>query len=64
VSQMETTNKRSGAALERIGGKFEGILRAHRLAADRSARDSMRYSMPAGEWPAIKRGLSQRLDQT
>ena len=32
-------NTRSRAAIERIGGKFEGILRAHRMAADFIPRD-------------------------
>ena len=56
-------NQRSRAALERIGGKFEGILRAHRMAADYIARDSVRYSIVAAEWPDVKRRLSQLLDQ-
>ena len=30
----DARNQRSRAALERIGGKFEGTLRAHRMAAD------------------------------
>ncbi len=36
-------NTRSQAALERIGGKREGILRAHRMAADFIPRDSVRF---------------------
>jgi RimJ/RimL family protein N-acetyltransferase len=56
-------NERSRAALERIGGKFEGILRAHRMAADYIPRDSVRYSIVAAEWPAVKRRLSQLPDQ-
>jgi N-acetyltransferase len=47
-------NQRSRAAIERIGGQFEGILRAHRMAADYTARDSARYSIVAQEWPAVK----------
>src|ERR1700693_168886 len=38
-------NERSRAAIERIGGKFEGILRAHRMAADLLPRDSARCSI-------------------
>jgi RimJ/RimL family protein N-acetyltransferase len=34
----DARNQRSRAALERIGGKFEGTLRAHRMAADYIAR--------------------------
>jgi N-acetyltransferase len=54
----DARNNRSRAALERIGGKFEGILRAHRMAADYTARDSMRYSILAAEWPGVKLRLS------
>ena len=54
-------NERSRAALERIGAQFEGKLRAHRMAADFIARDSMRYSIIAPEWPAVKQRLTERL---
>ena len=57
----DARNTRSSNALARIGGTFEGTLRAHRIAADHIARDSVRYSMVADEWPAIKQRLSQRL---
>ncbi|HWX54408.1 MAG TPA: GNAT family protein [Verrucomicrobiae bacterium] len=54
----DARNQRSRAALERIGGKFEGILRAHRMAADYIARNSCRYSIVAAEWPDVKQRLS------
>lgn len=47
-------NERSRAAMERMGAKFEGTLRSHRMAADFIARDSARYSITAAEWPAVK----------
>ena len=59
----DARNQRSRAALERIGGKFEGILRAHRMAADYIPRDSVRYSMVAAEWPTVKQQLHKLLDQ-
>lgn len=55
----DSRNQRSRAALERIGGQFEGILRAHRMAADYIPRDSVRYSIVAAEWPAVKKKLLQ-----
>ena len=58
----DARNTRSRIAIERIGGKFEGVLRAHRLATDFIARDSYRYSIVAAEWPDVKRGLAERLD--
>ncbi len=59
----DARNQRSRTALERIGGSFEGILRAHRLAADCSARDSARYSILEPEWPALKARLGRLLNQ-
>lgn len=59
----DVRNQRSRAAIERIGGKFEGILRAHRMAADFIPRDSARYSIIAAEWPAVKQRLSGMLKQ-
>jgi RimJ/RimL family protein N-acetyltransferase len=59
----DARNTRSRAALERIGGQFEGILRAHRMAADYIPRDSVRYSIVASEWPAVKQRLLQFVDR-
>jgi RimJ/RimL family protein N-acetyltransferase len=60
----DARNERSRAALERIGGQFEGILRAHRMAADFIARDSVRYSIIAAEWPDVKARLTQMANRT
>jgi N-acetyltransferase len=59
----DVRNQRSRDALERIGGRFEGILRAHRMAADFIARDSARFSIVAAEWPDVRQRLSRLLDQ-
>jgi N-acetyltransferase len=60
----DARNTRSCAAIERIGGQFEGILRAHRIAAaDNSARDSARFSILASEWPGVQERLTQRLER-
>jgi RimJ/RimL family protein N-acetyltransferase len=59
----DARNQRSRAAMERIGAKFEGILRGHRMAADFIPRDSARYSIVAGEWPGVKRRLARLLDR-
>jgi RimJ/RimL family protein N-acetyltransferase len=57
----DVRNQRSRSAIERIGGQFEGILRAHRMAADFIPRDSARYSIVAAEWPLVKQRLSERI---
>ena len=53
----DVRNERSRTALARIGGQFEGILRAHRIAADFVPRDSARFSIVAAEWPSVKERL-------
>ncbi len=58
----DVRNQRSRSAIERIGGKFEGILRAHRMAADFITRDSARYSIIAAEWPGAKQKLMELMD--
>jgi len=59
----DARNQRSRAAMERIGAHLDGTLRAHRLAMDLVARDSIRCSFVAKEWAATKKhleGLLQR----
>jgi RimJ/RimL family protein N-acetyltransferase len=57
----DVRNERSRAALERLGASNEGRLRAHRLAADFTPRDSMRYSIVAAEWPSVRARLTRLL---
>jgi RimJ/RimL family protein N-acetyltransferase len=54
-------NERSRAALARIGGQFEGVLRSHRMASDFIARDSARFSIVAADWPTAKQRLTEML---
>jgi len=60
----DSRNQRSRAALERIGTRTEGILRAHRMAADFIPRDSVRYSILASEWPEVRQRLTTFLSST
>ncbi len=55
----DVRNERSRRAIERIGGTFEGVLRAHRMAADFTPRDSARYSILLDEWPEVQARLSK-----
>jgi RimJ/RimL family protein N-acetyltransferase len=55
----DVRNQRSRDAMQRIGARFEGILRSHRLGADRSPRDSARFSVTAEDWPAVRLRLDE-----
>jgi len=55
----DARNERSRRALSRIGARYEGILRAHRLAADDQPRDSARFSVTATEWPLVRAHLAE-----
>ena len=61
--QTDARNERSRAAIQRIGGKFEGIVRAERLASDFTVRDTARFSILDSEWNEIKAQLQSRLDR-
>lgn len=56
-------NERSRAAIERIGGKLDGVMRANRIAVDGTVRDSACYSIVESEWPVVDAGLRVRLSR-
>ena len=60
--KTDERNMRSRAAVERLGARFDGILRAHTAAADGSVRSTAFYSMLAAEWPDARRALLRRLE--
>jgi RimJ/RimL family protein N-acetyltransferase len=55
----DARNQRSRDAMLRIGARFDGILRSHRLGADLSPRDSVRFSITAADWPAVRLRLDE-----
>ena len=59
--KTDSRNTRSRRAIERIGGRFEGIRRAHARAVDGSVRDTAYYSIVAGEWPDVRAALKARV---
>jgi RimJ/RimL family protein N-acetyltransferase len=59
--QTDVRNARSRAAIERIGGQLDGIMRADRPGSDDTVRTSARYSILSAEWPAVKERLTARL---
>lgn len=58
VVQIRTDwlNKRSQAAIERLGAKRDGVLRSHQRV-DGRLRDIVVYSIIASEWPGVRRHL-------
>jgi N-acetyltransferase len=60
--QTDVRNARSRAAIERIGGQLDGIMRADRPGSDDTVRTSARYSILASEWPDVRSRLAERLD--
>jgi RimJ/RimL family protein N-acetyltransferase len=56
-------NRESRRAIERLGAKLDGVLRAHMVMPDGSLRDTCVYSIIAHEWPAVRNNLTHRLRQ-
>jgi len=59
--RTDARNFRSRTAIERLGAKLDGTLRAHMPAADGGVRDTASYSILAEEWPAAKERLFRKL---
>lgn len=57
----DARNERSRAAIERVGAKLDGVLRAQRAASDGTLRDSAYFSLRDFEWPAVKSMLEARM---
>jgi len=52
--KTDERNSASRRAIEKIGGKFEGILRSHTLMSDGYRRNTVCYSILKDEWETIK----------
>ena len=59
--QTDLQNVRSQAAITKLGGVREGVLRRHTARADGTFRDTVVYSILADEWPGVKHRLEERL---
>jgi RimJ/RimL family protein N-acetyltransferase len=60
--KTDARNERSRAAIERIGARFEGVLRNQMPAVDHGGpRDSAYFSITADEWPEVRTRLEARL---
>ncbi|MGJ8609832.1 MAG: GNAT family N-acetyltransferase [Octadecabacter sp.] len=56
------SNTQSRRAIERLGAKFDGVLRSHMIMANGTVRDTAAYSIIASEWSAVKANLLWRLE--
>lgn len=54
-------NHPSRRAIERLGAKLDGILRAHQRIPNGTLRDTCVYSIIEPEWPAVKANLAWKL---
>jgi RimJ/RimL family protein N-acetyltransferase len=59
--KTDARNARSRAAIERLGARFDGVLRRFSPAADAGLRDTAFFSILDLEWPDVKAGLESRL---
>lgn len=55
--KTDARNHRSQAAIERIGGIREGVLRRHMIAQGGHHRDTIMYSITNLEWPEVSERL-------
>ena len=61
----DARNEASRTAIERIGARFEGVLRNHRPSTVTGEHDRVRnsalYSITDDEWPIVRSGLDARM---
>jgi RimJ/RimL family protein N-acetyltransferase len=55
--RTDNFNFASQKAIERLGAQKDGVLRGHAIRRDGTIRDTVMYSMRAGEWPEAKAQL-------
>lgn len=59
--RTDARNERSRNAIQRLGAKLDGVLRANRAGADGVVRSTACFSMLAEEWPPCREALVSRL---
>lgn len=57
------SNQQSRQAIERLGARCDGVLRADRLERTGDLRDTVLYSILAHEWPSVRSGLTHRVER-
>jgi RimJ/RimL family protein N-acetyltransferase len=63
VWHTDMLNSRSRAAIERLGARFEGELRKHRIRANGTWRDTAQFAMTDEDWPAAREKLRAALQR-
>ena len=61
--RTDNFNFASQRAIERLGAKKDGVIRGHAMRRDGTIRDTVMYSLTAGEWPEVKAHLLYLLDR-
>ncbi len=61
--RTDNFNFRSQRAIEALGAKRDGVIRHYGLRRDGTVRDTVVYSILAGEWPDVHRHLELRLQR-
>ena len=61
--RTDNFNYASQQAIERLGAQKDGVIRGHGLRRDGTIRDTVMYSMRAGEWPEAKAQLMYALNK-
>jgi len=61
--RTDNFNFASQAAIERLGARKDGVIRGHALRRDGTIRDTVMYSLRAGEWAEVKAQLLHSLNK-
>jgi RimJ/RimL family protein N-acetyltransferase len=61
--RTDNFNFASQAAIERLGAHKDGVIRGHALRRDGTIRDTVMYSLRAGEWPEVRAQLLYALNK-
>ena len=62
--RTDNFNHASQRAIERLGARKDGVIRGHALRRDGTIRDTVMYSLHAGEWFEVKAQLLYLLDKS
>lgn len=61
--RTDNFNFASQRAIERLGAHRDGVIRHHKQRPDGTVRDTVMYSLLAGEWPEVEQHLRHQLQR-